>query len=164
MATSKKTSTTRPRAGTSSTNRTARTTHPSPSERKPLYAVAGVGDLAIEKLREIPTQLSKLETDFGRRTSDLQGQARAFPAQAADQLKSVRNLPGVLTGKATEAYEEFAGRGEKLVRSIRRQPSTDRARSAASNAVSRARGARTATEKAAGAVAEAADDATDKLG
>jgi hypothetical protein len=145
MATSKKSTT------------TTRTRATVPAERKPFYAVAGVGDLAVEKLRVIPTQLSKLPTDVSKRTSELQGQAKAFPGQAASQ---VRGLPGSLTGRASELYDDFASRGEKLVGAINRQPSTARARHAASNAVSRIKGARTATENAVKATAEAADDAS----
>jgi hypothetical protein len=168
MATSKKNTTSRTTGRSSTRTSTARTstarTSTQPAERKPFYAVAGAGDLAVEKLREIPTQLSKLPTDVSKRTSELSGQAKAFPGQAADQAKAVRGLPGVLTGKANALYDDFAVRGEKLVGSIRRQQSTRRAADAAGNAVSRIKGARTATEHAVQATAEAADDASSKVG
>ncbi len=73
--------------------------------RKPLYASVGVGDLAVEKLREVPTV-------YHRRVTDLRGSVREIPQQVRG---SITELPG----KATVLYGELAQRGERLLSNIR---------------------------------------------
>jgi hypothetical protein len=69
--------------------------------RKPLYASVGVGDLAVAKLRGVPTV-------YHRRVKDLRGSVRELPQQ-------VRGSIGELPGKATVLYGELAQRGERLL-------------------------------------------------
>ena len=72
------------------------------TDSKPFYAVAGVGDFAVEKLRELPDQLQKLQS---RRA---EGIAKELPEKA-------REYADVLGNRAVEAYEDFASRGRKVV-------------------------------------------------
>ena len=76
--------------------------------RKPLYASVGVGDLAVEKLREVPTAST-------RTVKDLHGSVRGVPQQ-------VRGSINGLQGKATSLYGELAQRGERLLSNISRAP------------------------------------------
>jgi hypothetical protein len=89
------------------------------TESKPFYAVAGAGDYAVEKLRELPEQLRKLQArrfelarELPERTREYadkaEGLAREFPEKA-------REYAGQLSHKATEVYEDFAARGRKVV-------------------------------------------------
>ncbi len=71
------------------------------TDSKPFYVVAGVGDYAVEKLRELPEQLLKLQS----RRSEL---AKDLPVKA-------REYADVITHRAAEAYEDFASRGRKVV-------------------------------------------------
>jgi predicted MPP superfamily phosphohydrolase len=89
------------------------------TESKPFYAVAGVGDYAVEKLRELPDQLLRLQSRRTEIAKDLPERARA----AADKAEGIaRELPekareyaDLLGHKATEVYEDFASRGRKVV-------------------------------------------------
>ncbi|MEU7003520.1 hypothetical protein [Nonomuraea sp. NPDC046570] len=88
------------------------------TESKPFYAVAGAGDYAVEKLRELPEQLQKLQSrrteiaqDARSYADKAEGIARVFPEKA-------REYAGQLSHRATEVYEEFASRGRKVVSKV----------------------------------------------
>ncbi|MFE3455225.1 hypothetical protein ACFXJ8_40545 [Nonomuraea sp. NPDC059194] len=92
------------------------------TDSKPFYAVAGAGDYAVEKLRELPEQLLKLQSRRSELAKDLpekarearskaEGFAREFPEKARDYADQ-------LGTKATEVYEEFASRGRKVVSKV----------------------------------------------
>lgn len=66
------------------------------TDTTPLYAVAGAGDLVVEKLAGLPQQAGRL------------------PVRA-------QTLAQGIGGKAGEAYVDLAGRGKDVVRRIRRQ-------------------------------------------
>jgi len=87
------------------------------SDTKALYAVAGMGDLAVEKLRTVPAKLAELRANRDP-AQTLQGQAQEFvtglPAQAGGLYSSIMT-------KATEVYGDLATRGEDVVGRIRRQ-------------------------------------------
>jgi len=152
------------------------------SDTSPLYAVAGAGDLAVEKLRELPSILASLrpepKTVQDRVTgtvNTIQDEARALPERA-------QSIALTSIGKATEAYEDLTERGKNVVGRIRRQKSTREARSQAQTAVEKikatqtsakrsaantqrqAKGAATSTVKAAKAAEKAAEDAAGKVG
>ncbi|KQV18754.1 MULTISPECIES: hypothetical protein [unclassified Kitasatospora] len=110
------------------------------SDPTPLYAIAGAGDLAYEKLREVPAKVEALAADRKgaqeKATARLQeAQTRLVEAQAK-VTETVSTLPGDLKGlqekaqgfalqqvglalelavKAKEAYEELAVRGKAVV-------------------------------------------------
>ncbi|NJP91985.1 hypothetical protein HCN51_21390 [Nonomuraea sp. FMUSA5-5] len=89
------------------------------TESKPFYAVAGVGDYAVEKLRELPEQLQKLQSRRSDLAKDLPVKAREYADKAegfARELpEKAREYADQLTLKATEVYEDFATRGRKVV-------------------------------------------------
>lgn len=89
------------------------------TDSKPFYAVAGVGDFAVEKLRELPDQLQKLQSRRAELAKDLPGRARTYADKAEGIAKELpekaREYADVLTHRAVEAYEDFASRGRKAV-------------------------------------------------
>ncbi|MCG5216986.1 hypothetical protein [Streptosporangium sp. KLBMP 9127] len=92
------------------------------TESKPFYAAAGVGDYAIEKLRELPVQLEKLQARRGElrlSAKDLPVMARDYASKAEVYAKDLperaKGYAGVVGSRATEIYEEFASRGRQAV-------------------------------------------------
>ncbi|WP_043624919.1 hypothetical protein [Nonomuraea candida] len=89
------------------------------TESKPFYAVAGVGDFAVEKLRELPEQLQKLQSRRYELAKDLPAKAREYADKAEGIAREfpdkAREYADQLTHKATEVYEDFATRGRKVV-------------------------------------------------
>jgi heparin binding hemagglutinin HbhA len=118
--------------------------------RKPLYAVVGAGDLAVENIKDLPTDLLAQATTFVPKTTALVAE---LPARAT-----------ALTGKAFETYGELVERGQKLVGSIRRSKSTQNAQSQVKVAKSRAKAATTSATKAAKATAKATTNGAAKIG
>ncbi|WP_113698482.1 hypothetical protein [Nonomuraea lactucae] len=92
------------------------------TESKPFYAVAGVGDLAIEKLRELPERLQKLQARRADLAKDLPEKARSYADLAEGFAKEfpdkAREYAGQLTQRATVAYDDFATRGRKVVSKV----------------------------------------------
>ncbi|HLZ37197.1 MAG TPA: hypothetical protein VKP64_05440 [Mycobacteriales bacterium] len=150
--------------------------------RKPLYVVAGMGDLVVEKARELPEQLTSERRRISERVATLQTEAKQLPARVMElqrELPSrlvdfqaeykelperVRTAAASLNEKAMEVYDELAMRGEKLVDAIRRQPSTEAAKSEARAAVRGAKAAGAAAKRAARATEKAAEDAAEQIG
>jgi hypothetical protein len=89
------------------------------AESKPFYAVAGAGDYAVEKLRELPEQLHKLQSRRQELTKDLPEKARTLTGKAEGFAKDfpgkARAYADEIGHRATEVYEEFASRGRKVV-------------------------------------------------
>ncbi|NUP03403.1 MAG: hypothetical protein HOV96_28525 [Nonomuraea sp.] len=89
------------------------------TDSKPFYAVAGAGDYAVEKLRELPGQLLKLQERRSEIAKDLPEKTRAYADKAEDLVREfpekAREYADQLTTKATEVYEDFASRGRKVV-------------------------------------------------
>ncbi|MFC5822642.1 hypothetical protein [Nonomuraea insulae] len=89
------------------------------TESKPFYAVAGVGDYAVEKLRELPEQLQRLQSRRGELGKDLPEKAREYADKAEGFAREfpekAREYADLLGHKATEVYEDFATRGRKVV-------------------------------------------------
>ncbi|WP_248962532.1 hypothetical protein [Sphaerisporangium perillae] len=96
------------------------------AESKPFYAVAGVGDYAVEKLRELPEQFHRLQsrrTEAGAVARDLPTMARKYAttvqtkaeAVAKDLPEKAKGYADTITAKATLLYDEFANRGRKVV-------------------------------------------------
>ncbi|GAA5073413.1 putative MPP superfamily phosphohydrolase [Thermocatellispora tengchongensis] len=92
------------------------------TESKPFYAVAGAGDYAVEKLRELPAALERLTAQRG----ELREQARELPVKAREYAAKAegyaRELPekakeyaDALNTRATAIYEDFATRGRRVV-------------------------------------------------
>lgn len=88
------------------------------TDSKPFYAITGAGDFAVEKLRQLPDQLVKLQ---GR-----QGEARAYGKKVQDRAESyARELPektkeyaDALGSRLGAIYNDLANRGRAVVRKV----------------------------------------------
>jgi hypothetical protein len=89
------------------------------TDSKPFYAVAGVGDFAVEKLRELPEQLQRLQSRRYEIAKDLPERARTYADKAEGFAREfpdkAREYADQLTQRATLVYEDFAVRGRKVV-------------------------------------------------
>ncbi|MFI5533640.1 hypothetical protein ACIA8O_34400 [Kitasatospora sp. NPDC051853] len=123
------------------------------SDPTPLYALAGAGDLAYEKLREVPGKVEALAADRRgaqeKATAALQEAGAKLVGAQAKVTETVTGLPSNLKGiqekvqglalqqvglalelavKAKEAYDELAVRGRTVVE--KNQPGTAAERTA----------------------------------
>ncbi|OHV21148.1 hypothetical protein BBK14_07625 [Parafrankia soli] len=131
--------------------------------RKPLYASVGAADLAVEKLRTLPTAYGTEVRRISDRVSQIPAQAAKVPVQVGSAVLALPVTVGSqisdLQGRATQLYNSFASRGEKRVAGIRRSPATEEAVKQTKTAVSQTRAARTSTRRAATATGRAVSDA-----
>lgn len=129
--------------------------------RKPLYAVVGAGDLAVENIKDLPGDLLTQAGAFVPKTTALVAE---LPAKVKDLRGEVEERATALTGKAFETYGELVERGQKLVGSIRRSKTTQEAQAQVKVAKSQAKAATTSATKAAKATAKATANAAEKVG
>ena len=115
--------------------------------RKPFYAFAGVGDLAVEKIKNLrPTAEDTSVKDLPKQLT----------TKLTELPKDVRRLGDKLTDRvdtqvkaADERYEKLAKRGEDIVRRVRTQKSTQDLLDQTKATISKARDVRgTATQGA----------------
>lgn len=131
--------------------------------RSTLYAAIGAGSTALEKARSLPQRLvarspslphiSELPRTLGSLPSSLPQTAQRFAQRS-------RTVARTAAGRTAKVYEDFAQRGEAVVRNVKRTAPTRRAGSQAAKAKieAAATGTRTATE----ATLEAAASAVEK--
>ena len=106
-------------------------------DKTPLYAVVGVTDLAVEKIRvaraELRSRVSHLDakafrdqaqTTVAQRIAAVQSDVTAVPEQAKALPVRAQAALGEAMGTALTAYGDLAGRGKTLVNRVRRQQST----------------------------------------
>jgi heparin binding hemagglutinin HbhA len=137
----------------------------------PLYAIAGAGDLAVEKFRAVSddvttrfakldqkTLQSSLQTELTKRQAELSDRLETLVANARTVPATLRELPSVaqaglttVLGQAEETYEDLAGRGKDLVTRIRSQKATEDLVTQAKTTVSKAKATRTTAKKTADA-------------
>jgi hypothetical protein len=117
-------------------------------DTKAFYAAAGAGDLAVEKLREVPERLNKLQgkTD----PKDLGGAAMAYVTHVGS--------------RAAEVFDELAERGKKIVSRVDHQKATQELEASARSTVRKARSAAGSAKQTARTAAKAAGDASKKIG
>jgi heparin binding hemagglutinin HbhA len=122
----------------------------------PLYAIAGAGDLAVEKFREVSDDVTSrfatldqqtLQAELTKRFEALAADAKTVPAKLRELPSFAQaSLTNVL-GQAEETYEDLAGRGKDLVTRIRSQKATEDLVAQAKTTVSKARATRTTARK-----------------
>ncbi len=100
-------------------------------DKTPLYAVVGVGDLAVAKLRNARSELNM----------------QSVPTMA-------QGLLGDAIASAVSTYGDLAGRGESLMTRVRRQQATSDLQEQAKSTVSRAKATTTTAKKQAGVTKE----------
>ena len=124
---------------------------------KPLFAVVGVADLAIEQVKDVPALYVAEAKKVSTRLSEVPAQVKTLPTQ-------VKTLSTEATEKATDLYAKLAVRGERLLTQIRRQPATEAAIAEGKEAVRKAEAAATAAKRSVKAGEKAVEQATAKLG
>lgn len=117
---------------------------------RPLYFALGVVDRATAGVRAVPGALTSTVV--------------SVPSRTRGRIVEVFATAGDLAEKAQRGYTEVAKDGQGLVRSVRRQESTQRAVNYAERAQVRASRSLTDAEKAVEAGTEAAAEAVSKLG
>jgi hypothetical protein len=131
----------------------------------PFYAIAGAGDLAVEKVRAVgvdvtarfakldqktlQVELTKAQSELTKRFEAIVADARTAPAKLRELPKTAQTGLTVVLGQAEETYEDLAGRGKDLVERIRHQQATEDLEAAAKTTVSKAKAARTTARKTA---------------
>jgi hypothetical protein len=117
-------------------------------DSKAFYAAAGAGDFAVEKLREVPERLNKLQEKTDPK--DLGGAAVAYVTHVGT--------------RAVEVYDGLAERGKRIVSRVDRQKATQELEASAKSTVRRARSAADSAKSTARSAAKAAGDASKKIG
>ncbi|TCC43924.1 hypothetical protein E0H75_37195 [Kribbella capetownensis] len=131
----------------------------------PFYAIAGAGDLAVEKFRAVSEDVTArfakldqktLQTELTKAQSEVTKRFDAFVADAKTAPAKLRELPAVaqagfttVLGQAEETYEDLAGRGKDLVERIRSQKATEDLLTQAKTTVSKTKATRTTAKKTA---------------
>jgi len=129
--------------------------------KKPLFAYVGVADLAIERAKEIPAELTELNKTV---STKVQALVAEVPAQVQALPVTVRTNVEKASEKATDLYTKLTIRGERLVAQIRRQPATEAAIAEGKEAVRKAEAAATAARKSVKAGEKAVEGAAAKIG
>src|SRR3954468_5239227 len=124
---------------------------------KPLYALVGANDLAVEKLRDGLTVLQE-------RGTKLQERAKTLPQEYKTLPTTVKTYATDVTGKAGAVIDELSTRGHKVVDQIRRRPATKRAVAQTKTAKSNAKATKTSATKAAQSSTEAVKESASQLG
>jgi hypothetical protein len=117
-------------------------------DSKAFYVAAGAGDLAVEKLREVPDRLNKLQEKTDPK--DIGGAAVAYVTHVST--------------RAVEVYDGLAERGKRIVSRVDRQKATQELEDSAKSTVRRARTAAGSAKSTARSAAKAAGDASKKIG
>ena len=138
---------------------------------KPLYAVVGVADLAIEQAKDVPADLTAQVAKVQARLADVPAQVKTLPAQVKTLRAQVKTLRSDVESrvekankKVTDLYTELTSRGKKLVTQIRRQPATQASITEGKEAVKKAEAAATAVKKSVKAGEKAVGGAAGKIG
>ena len=131
---------------------------------KPLFAVVGVADLAIEQAKDVPADVTARVTKVSARLSEVPAQVKELPGQVKTLRGEVETRVSTATEKATDLYTQLTIRGERLVTQIRRQPATEAAIAEGKEAVRKAEAAATAARKSVKAGEKAVEDAAAKIG
>jgi len=138
------------------------------SAKKPLFAYVGVADLAIERAKEIPAELTVATTNVTKKAqallAEVPAQFTALPVTVRANVEKARTNVEKASEKATDLYAKLTVRGERLVTQIRRQPATEAAIAEGKEAVKKAEAAATAARKSVKAGEKAVEGAADKIG
>lgn len=129
---------------------------------KQLYIAAGATDLAVEQLRTLPTQATKLQAKL----TEIAGPeaVKELPVKAKELQDKAKAYAATINDRTSALLEDLTVRGEVLVKRIRRQESTVATEDAAKATTARAKATRTAAVKTAENAAQAVEDAAAKIG
>lgn len=131
---------------------------------KPLFAVVGVADYALEQVKDVPGLYAAEAKKVQTRISEVPAAVKTLPAVVKTFPAHVKTLSVDVTDKATHLYSKLVVRGERLVTQIRRQPATEAAIAEGKQAVRKAEAAATAAKKSVKSAEKAVEGAVAKLG
>ncbi|REE96501.1 hypothetical protein [Thermomonospora umbrina] len=139
-------------------------------DNKAVYTMAGAGDLAVEKLREVPEQVTRLQGDFRENLTKLQVEVRDNVTRLQGRVE-VKDLPGAavayvnqVSTRTVEVIDELAERGKKIVTRVENQVATQELQQSAQRTQRRTKAAVGEAKKTARAASRAATDASKKIG
>jgi hypothetical protein len=123
----------------------------------PVLAVIGVGDLAVEKIREVSGDVQARSSKVSLEPKQLQADFETAAKHRVDDVRAAQNKAqqraeavfNEVVAQATTTYDNLAGRGQNLVNRILRQQSTQQAQRAASTTKSQAKATSTTAKKGA---------------
>lgn len=121
------------------------------------YATVGLGDTAVESLRQLPGKAVALRNEAPKKV-------RSLTEDAPRDLKDLTAKAKVFRTQAERELDAYAARGRKVVQAIRRSSSTQKALEQSRIARSQVKAATTSLRKAVTQGATAVDDAADKVG
>ena len=157
---------------------------------RPLYAVVGAGDLAVEYARKstadvqarfakielepkalrdqavtvVSTRIDELGEDAKGARSTVESRAKEARSTVESRAKETRaQIEAYVNGtvsEVTETYGDLAERGRNLVARVRRQQATQDAKAAAKTTTAKAKTAKTQTTKSAKGTASTAKKST----
>lgn len=139
-------------------------------DNKAVYTVAGAGDLAVEKIREVPEQVTKLRESVNEQVTRYQGEVRENVTKIQEKVE-VKDLPGAAVAYVThfgartvEVIDELAERGKKIVARVEDQVATQELEESAKRTQRKTKAAVGEAKKTAQAASRAAGDAGKKVG
>jgi hypothetical protein len=118
------------------------------TDSTPFYAVAGAGDLAVEKLREVQARLSTIKVEPKVVQDRVTGSLTTIQDDVRTLPEKAQSFALTQVGKASEAYEDLAQRGKTVVRRIRGQQATKDLKAQARSTTTRAKATQTTARKA----------------
>ena len=140
---------------------------------KSFYATVGLGSLAVEQARDlsktVPAEISKLQEQAVAQFKTLpdlkavQSQLKTIPATVSNLPTTVKTQFDSYSSKGQEFYIDLVNRGEKLVKTIRRQPSTKLVEKDVEDTKASLKGTATLTKKTTKAAGVATKDAAAKV-
>jgi hypothetical protein len=135
-------------------------------EKSPLLVLAGVSDLAAERIRAARAEISARAASFDPKSLRDEAQARvaALPTLAQElPAKAQGAAEGAVTmavSGAMSAYGDLSERGRTLVNRVRGQQSTVQLKEQAADTASKAKAAKTTAKKSAARTKTSAKSAT----
>lgn len=124
------------------------------------FAVVGVTDIAVERLKGCTGKIDEVRQDISSRT--VKGEIRKLQ-QTVTELPSAAVERGLgVAGKAEKTLDQLAQRGRVLMDRVAHQDSTQAFIEQVNSTISRGKAAFTATKNGAGDVAESAKDVVEQ--
>lgn len=143
-------------------------------DNKAVYTVAGAGDLAVEKIREVPEQVVKIRETVNEQVTKYQGEVRENARKNVTKIQEkveVKDLPGAAVAyvthfgaRAVELADELAERGKKIVARVENQVATQELEESAKRTQRKTKAAVGEAKKTAQAASRATGDASKKVG
>jgi uncharacterized coiled-coil DUF342 family protein len=135
-------------------------------DSKAVHAAAGAGDLAAEKIRELPETVTKLRETADKYRVDVRETVNKYQVKV-----DARDLPGAAVsyvtavgGRVVEIIDELAERGERIVNRVDRQAATQELKESAGKTTRKTKAAVSEAKRTAQAASRAAGDAAKKVG